>query len=130
VRKLTVFVLATVLIASSSVAMAKQHKIPHKPAYGSAVAVEPGLLPEAVRMREMQKTGPTSLCATTAGTEFVLAIWVPGGGEICEPLTSTPRIRCCNCGSAGRGSLAAPLNGCDAGRFCSADVAQERPEKY
>jgi len=58
VRKLTVFALTTLLIAPSSVAMAKQHKIPHKPAYGSAVAVEPGLLPEAVRMREMQKNWP------------------------------------------------------------------------
>ena len=62
-RKLTVFVLATLLIAFSSVAMAKQRKIPHKPTYGSAVAVEPGLLPEAVRMKEMQRNWPNEpLC--------------------------------------------------------------------
>jgi hypothetical protein len=39
-RKVTVLVL-TLLVASSSVSVAKQRKTTHKPAYGSAVKVEP-----------------------------------------------------------------------------------------
>jgi hypothetical protein len=58
VRKLTVFVLITLLVASSSVSMAKQRKTTHKPAYGTATSAEPALLPEAERMREMQKYWP------------------------------------------------------------------------
>jgi hypothetical protein len=56
-RKVTVLVL-TLLVASSSVSVAKQRKTTHKPAYGSAVKVEPYLLPEAARMKEMQKYWP------------------------------------------------------------------------
>jgi hypothetical protein len=52
-----VLVLVTLLIASSSVS-AKQRKTIHKPAYGSAMRVEPYLLPEAARMREAQKNWP------------------------------------------------------------------------
>jgi hypothetical protein len=58
----------------SSSSMAKQRKTTHRPAYGSSVVVEPTLLPEAARLKEMQKSGQTSPCATTVGTAFVLAI--------------------------------------------------------
>jgi hypothetical protein len=57
-RKLTVLVLITLLVASSSVSIAKQRKTIHKHAYGSAMAVEPNLLPEAARLKEMQKYWP------------------------------------------------------------------------
>jgi hypothetical protein len=63
VHRLTIFVLVTLLVASSSVSLAKQRKTIHKPAYGSATTVEPTLLPEAARLKEMQKYWPNEpLC--------------------------------------------------------------------
>ncbi len=57
-RNLAALALITLLVVSSEVSVAKQRKTPHKPAYGSAKTVEPYLLPEAARMKEMQRYWP------------------------------------------------------------------------
>jgi hypothetical protein len=81
VRKLTVFVLVALLIGSSSVSMAKQRKTTHRPAYGSAVVIEPGLLPEAARMREMQRNWPNVPLCDDGGYRIRPCDLSPGPGR-------------------------------------------------
>jgi hypothetical protein len=80
VRKLTIFVLINLLIASSSASMAKQRKVTHKPAYGSGVTVEPTLLPEAARMKEMQKYWPNQPLCDEGGYRIQPCLFSPGRG--------------------------------------------------
>jgi hypothetical protein len=81
VSKLTVFVLVSLLIASGSVSMAKQRKTTHKPAYGSAMTVEPNLLPEAARMKEMQKYWPNVPLCDEGGYRIRPCSINDGGGR-------------------------------------------------
>jgi hypothetical protein len=80
-RKITIFVLITLLVASSSVSMAKERKMTHKPGYGSAIKVEPNLLPEAVRMKEMQKYWPNVPLCDDGGYRIRPCDMNTGGGR-------------------------------------------------
>jgi hypothetical protein len=78
VHRLTIFVLVTLLVASSSVSLAKQRKTIHKPAYGSATTVEPTLLPEAARLKEMQKYWPNEPLCDEGGYRIRPCYMSPG----------------------------------------------------
>lgn len=80
-RKITVLVLITLLVASSSVSLAKERKMTHKPGYGSAIKVEPNLLPEAVRMKEMQKYWPNVPLCDDGGYRIRPCDMNTGGGR-------------------------------------------------
>jgi hypothetical protein len=79
-RKLTVLVLITLLIASSSVSMAKQRKAIHKPR-PAAVAATQGLLPEAAALRDAQRFWPGVPLCDEGGYRIRPCYMNDGGGR-------------------------------------------------
>jgi len=65
----------------SSSSMAKQRKPTHRPAYGSSIVVEPTLLPEAARLKEMQKYWPNEPLCDDGGYRIRPCYMNPGGGR-------------------------------------------------
>jgi hypothetical protein len=66
---------------SSSSSMTKQRKTIYRPAYGSGITVEPTLLPEAARMKEMQKQWPNQPLCDEGGYRIQPCLFSPGSGR-------------------------------------------------
>ncbi|HMF07153.1 MAG TPA: hypothetical protein VKE72_09110 [Methylocella sp.] len=80
-HKLTVLVLVTLLVASSSVSMAKQRKTAHKPGYNSAVRAEPYVLPGAAALKAAQKNSPNVPLCDDGGYRIRPCYMNDGGGR-------------------------------------------------
>jgi hypothetical protein len=80
VRKLTVFILVTLLIASGSVSMAKQRKMIHNPRHpGNAATQEP--LPEAAALKDAQRFWPGVPLCDEGGYRIRPCYMNDGGGR-------------------------------------------------
>jgi len=79
-RKLTVLVLITLLIASSSASLGKQRKTIHKPRPAGMAATQ-DLLPEAAALRDAQRFWPGVPLCDEGGYRIRPCYMSDGGGR-------------------------------------------------